>query len=530
MPSTGDELRQLHQSPLPISGGQTAEDSDQTVTLPVTDALQVTISAISISGSTVYSEEVLNSVLGDVIGKRYDLAGLRSIAERISTYYQDHGYLFARAYLPQQVISEGKLRIEVVEGKYGKIEATGDVSRAAAATRFLTGLKTNDVISTALLERTTLILDDQPGIQVVSVVRPGQKVGTGDLDVHVSRTTDVSGDINIDNHGNRYTGEHRVHANLRWNSPFSFGDQITATLLSSDGEMWLGSIGYSLPLGTSGLRGNVRYSQTYYQLTKDFAKLDATGTAGVSTLGVSYPIVRSQTANLTSVATYQNKNFNDKQRFSGMDDSKSSNSLPINLNFDRRDSWWGGGTTYGSISYTMGVLELGSALESTDRIGGKNTNGKFDKWNLDIVRLQTTPLTQLNLYGRVVAQWAGKNIDSSEGFSLGGVNGVRSYSNGEGNGDEGWLAQLEVRFKVGQSTFYVFHDSGQVTLHVNNRNLAIPANPNLLSISGDGVGVRYSFSNWYLDANLSWRSDSSKPQSDAGDRYPRVLISGGYTF
>lgn len=532
VPNTGEILQQQQQQQVlqPHREGPTVEVSDQAVPLSAPGGLQVTIAAISIGGGTVFTEEVLIAALGDVAGKRYDLAGLRALATRISAFYHNHGYLFARAFLPQQVISEGKLRIEVVEGKYGKVEATGDVSLTAGAARFLTALKTNDVISSAPLERATLILDDQPGIKVTSLVRPGQEVGTGDLDVHISRTPDVSGNISFDNHGNRYTGDHRAYMNLRWNSPVSFGDQITANLLSSDGAMWLGNVGYSRPLGPSGLRVNVGYSHTYYQLTKDFANLDATGTAAVSTLGVTYPIVRSQKANLTLVAAYQNKSINDKQRFAGTDDSKSSNSLPIAMNFDRRDSLWGGGTTYGSVSYTLGILELGSALEITDRISGQNTRGNFDKWNLDIARLQTTPFTQLNLYGRVIAQWAGKNMDSSEGFSLGGANGVRSYPIGEGSGDEGWLAQLEVRFSVGQSTLYVFHDSGWVALNANNGNLATPANPNFRSINGDGIGIRYSLSNWYLDANLSWRSDGGKPQSDTGDRNPRVWISGGYTF
>jgi len=38
------------------------------------------------------------------------------------------------------------------------------------------------------------------------------------------------------------------------------------------------------------------------------------------------------------------------------------------------------------------------------------------------------------VYGRVSAQWASKNLDSSQKFGLGGPNGVRAYPSGEGYG------------------------------------------------------------------------------------------------
>ena len=53
------------------------------------------------------------------------------------------------------------------------------------------------------------------------------------------------------------------------------GDQISVRGNVSDEGQWLGSLGYSLPIGTSGLRGNVGYAHTRYELAKQFARLDA---------------------------------------------------------------------------------------------------------------------------------------------------------------------------------------------------------------------------------------------------------------
>ncbi|MDP1525330.1 MAG: ShlB/FhaC/HecB family hemolysin secretion/activation protein [Rhodocyclaceae bacterium] len=528
-PDAGQTLQQQQQAPQLPRTGPAIDVQSPAVATTTPGGAEVTLSSLSIGGASIFTEAELLAVLGEFAGKSYDLAGLRGLAERISAHYRANGYPFARAFIPEQSMADGKLRIAVVEGRYGKVQALGDAELAEPAQGFLSSLAPESVIDGASLERTTLILDDQPGIKIAPIIRPGQELGTGDLDVRVERTPGFSGDIGLDNHGNRFTGEHRVRANMQWDSPFTFGDQVTARVLYSDEDMWLGSLGYSLPLGSSGLRGNVGYSHTYYELAKNFANLGAKGTAKVTTLGVTYPLIRLQKANLNLAATYQHKKLNDKQQLAATNDDKSSDSLPVALNFDRRDGLWGGGITYGSLSYTLGNLKLNSTLENTDRTSGQNTRGSFDKWNLDIARVQATPISNLILFGRVSAQWAGKNLDSSEGFSLGGANGVRAYPSGEGNGDEGWLVQMEVRYNMGPYSPYLFHDSGRVTLNANN-GLTTPANPNHRSIGGEGVGLRYTRGEWNMDATIGWHSHGGKPLSDGAERNPRVWLTMGYKF
>jgi hemolysin activation/secretion protein len=528
-PDAGQVLQQQQQAPQLPRTAPPVNFERPAVSPVAPGGAQVSVRSASISGNTVFSTDELLITLGEFSDKAYDLAGLRELADRIAAHYRAAGYPFARAYLPQQSAADGMIRIEVVEGRYGKVTALGEQAVAEPAQGFLADLAPNSVIEGRALERTTLVLDDLPGIQVAPIIRPGQELGTGDLDVRVERTPGFSGDIGLDNHGNRFTGEHRMRANLQFDSPFSFGDQVMARLIHSDEDMWLGSLGYSLPLGTSGLRGNIGYSHTYYELAKNFANLGAKGTAKVTSLGMTYPVIRSQKANLSLAVTYQHKKLNDKQQSANTNNDKSSDSLPITLNFDQRDGLWGGGVTYGSLSYSTGNLKLGSALENTDRTSGQNTRGSFDKWNLDIARVQATPVANLVLFGRVSAQWAGKNLDSSEGFSLGGANGVRAYPSGEGNGDEGWLIQMEVRYSMGPYSPYLFHDSGRVTLNANN-NLTTPANPNHRSIGGEGVGLRYTEGNWNMDATLAWRSHGGKPVSDGAERNPRFWLTLGYKF
>lgn len=490
---------------------------------------QVMLQAVSFGGNSLFSEAELRDMLGPVTGKSYDLAALRELAQRVRAHYAAAGYPFARAYLPPQSMAEGQLRIEVVEGRYGTVRAFGDPTLTGATERFLSPLQPGEVIRSDLLERTTLVLDDLPGVKVAPIIRPGQEVGTGDLDVRVERTPGFAGEVGIDNHGNRFTGEHRLRANLQLDSPFLLGDQITARLIYSDEDLWLGSLGYSLPLGASGLRGNIGYAHTSYELGKNFASLDATGTAKVSSIGVSYPVIRSQRTNLTVAATYQHKALNDRQGLAGTDNDKSSESLPLALQFDHRDGFGGGGITYGAVSYTAGRLTLDDTLKATDISSGTDARGHFDKWNLDLARVQALP-AGFTLFGRVSAQWAGQNLDSSERLSLGGANGVRAYPNGEGNGDEGWLTQIELRYALGAFSPYLFHDAGRVTINADPGGITPAVTDNHRAIAGSGVGVRYQANGWRVDANVAWRSHGGAPQSDSAERDPRAWVTVGYAF
>ncbi|PPC79759.1 MAG: polymerase [Methylotenera sp.] len=499
------------------------------ITEAVAGGAVVKVESVSFSGNTVYDADQLNLVVGAVSGKEYDLAGLKSIANQISQYYRQNGYSFARAYLPAQPVKDGVVQIAVIEGNYGSVATVGDEKLAPPAQKFLSSLSAGQPIHAAELERAVLVLDDQPGIKVTPLVRPGQAVGTGDLDVRVDREKRFSGVISADNHGNRYTGRNRVRASVSADSPFMLGDQLSATGLYTSEDMWFGVVDYSLPIGGSGLRAKAGASHVYYELGKQFKSLDAQGTADIIEAGLSYPIFRSQRANLNVSATYQQKWFTDEQKANNTKDRKSSDVLPISLSFDLRDGLAGGGVTYGSITWTHGDLDLGNGTDKVNDAKSK-TDGRFNKLNLDVARIQLLP-NQFTAYARVSAQYANENLDSSEGFGLGGVNGVRAYPSGEAFGDEGALFQAEVRYAKALSNGvsvnpYLFYDVGTIKVNQNNWT----TDDNRRTLSGAGLGVRASYKGWNANTVLAWRMTGGKPESDTKDHIPMFWMTAGYQF
>ena len=488
---------------------------------------KVLIKTIKISGnSKIVEKELLNALPREALDKPLDLSEIQKLSEFLSDVYRKAGYPFATVMIPAQTLQNGVLQLLVIEGRYGNVTLNGDASSAEKAREYLSGLRPGEIIESTQLERPILLLGDLPGIKITPVIRPGQEQGTGDLVVSLKATRELGGDVAVDNYGNRYNGEYRVRTNLRYNSPFMLGDQFTFSSLATDEKMWMGSLGYSFPVEVGGLRVSTGISRTYYELGKEFSNIRANGEADTLTVGITYPLLRSLNNNVILSTQWQYKILSDRQDAARTSSLKSSTSVPLMLSFDMRDGFMGGGSSFGSVTYTQGQLKLDTETRATD-IDTANTEGTFGKIGFDVARLQNLPVRNLSFYLRGSGQWSGsKNLDSSEGFGAGGQSGVRAYPLGEAYGDSGWFAQAEMRYSLGAFEPYAFYDAGFVTVNATPWNVGV----NDRNIAGSGLGVRYRQGSLTGDAALAWRNFGGKPQSDSEDRIPRLWVSMGYQF
>ncbi|NDC40360.1 MAG: ShlB/FhaC/HecB family hemolysin secretion/activation protein, partial [Chitinophagia bacterium] len=404
----------------------------------------VLIKSVKFTGNTVISSEELTTVIQPLIGKNQSLDDLRAMAQVVNDYYHEKGYYFARTIIPVQEFSDGVLTLSIQEGRYGNVEFRGEDYIAKGSAPYLSDLKRGDVIDLAKLESALLRLDDVPGVSIFPVITEGTESGTADITLTSRIDLKSGGEIEFDNNGSRYTGPYRISARWYNNHNLTFGDNIELNAIASDANLWLGSFNYNIPIGGSGLVGQLRYSYTSYELGKDYAPLGATGNAHVWSGNLGYNFIRSQKTNLHLSVSYQHKDLNDHYAQAGVDQHKTSDSFPVTLHFDRRDTFLSGGILFGLITWTPGTLNLTGSQLTNDQ-GTAQSNGYFNKLNLDIVRIQTLA-DNISLYLRYSQQFSDKNLDSSERMNMGGADGVRAYPIGEGTGDEGWLGQVELRY------------------------------------------------------------------------------------
>ncbi len=508
-PDSGDILREtLPQQLSPLAPSVELDISGDPLQEAVPGGPTVILTGITFSGNSLYSADELLAVVADTLGTQKDLAGLRHIANRISHFYRNNDYPFARALLPQQRMDDGVLQLVIYEGVYGDVATSGDAALAAKAQGFLGRLKPGTPIKGATLERATLLLGDLPGISIVPIMRPGSDPGTGNLDVRVSSKPRFGGGIGIDNHGSRYSGAVRGSLDLFANRLLLLGDQLTLRGIYSQEDLWLGQAAYALPLGTSGLKGRMSYARTEYDLRSPYSGF--TGVADIFSSTISYPLVRSQRSNLLTSVTYQYKEMDD--RFGGSSyQKKRSHSVPVALQFDHRDGLGGGGVSYGSLTLTTGSLD-NNAPGAID--------GSFFHSNLQLARIQALP-SNLTLFVGARGQWTDDDLDSSENFTLGGAAGIRAFPQGEASGARAWLSQIELRYRYQNLTPYLFYDAGQ---RLNYRN------DQQRTLSGGGAGLRYDDGRFHGDVAVAFKGSGGDATSDDKQRDPRVWVRAGVRF
>jgi hemolysin activation/secretion protein len=527
-PDAGQTLESLRPAPnLPAERASPLPREENRPALTAPAGQTVTVRAIRFSGNTAIPDAQLQALVADSIGKALSLADLNELARRVTTAYRARGYLLSRAYLPAQDIRDGQLEIAVLEGRIASV-ATQNSSRLspAVADDYLGRLKGGAGGAPTPgpeLERTLLLLSDLPGVEVNSTLKPGSAVGTADLDVQLRDKALVSGSAELDNYGNRYTGEYRLSGALNLNDALGRGEQFSLRLIGTGPGMKYARLGAQAPIGGSGLKAGLAYSDLHYRLGREFEPLGAHGSAQVATGFIAYPLIRSQGNNLNVQLSYDDKRMNDKIDATFSDSSKKVSVWTLGLSGDRLDGFFGGGITAYSLSLYGGQLRLDSASAALDSgAGGHRTNGNYSKLSFSALRLQRLG-GNWQLYGALTGQAAAKNLDSSEKMSLGGAYAVRAFPQGEAAADEALLFNLELRYSFAQLPglqAIAFYDAGSARI---NREALITDSNNRRHLSGEGLGLQWNYNNSFtLRAYVAWRN-GSRPVSDT-DRTPRVWV------
>jgi hemolysin activation/secretion protein len=503
-PDAGSMLQQIKPveppKPSPSGTGLTIQGPNA-VKLP--DSAPFEVKTIRIAGNDKIDTPTLHALVADAEGKSITLAQLGELADRIAAYYHAHGYPLARAYIPAQSIQSGVVRIEVIEAKYDKIQLDNRSGVDDGLLRdTLDTLHSGQTIDQAGLDHALLLLSDIPGLAVNSTLKPGGTVGTSDLQVGVDSAQSVTGNLVVDDYGNRYSGRPQAGGTVNWLNPLHRGDVLSLSGLTAGSGLNYGRLAYDTLVNGRGTRLGAAYSALDYELSGSLSALQAHGTAQVGSAWARHPLVRSQDFNLYGQIQYDRLELRDRIDASGVKTYRHLDTGTVSLSGDARDSLLSGGVNTWALAWTGGHVDFDNPdAQAADRSTAR-TQGTFSKWNANLSRLQR--LSQKDsLYLAFAGQWAQDNLDSSRKMVVGGPYTVRGYDMGVVTGDSGYIGTAEIRHDlwtgpIGQFQAVGFIDSAQVTVNQNPWS----ASTNRATLSGAGAGL-----NW-LGPRLGWVGDS----------------------
>lgn len=449
---------------------------------PNADEIFLTLNSLSIEGATAFPESRLAVFYEDLIGTEITLTEIYRVANDMTRFYRNEGYVLTQVIVPPQTIDSGNVRLQVVEGFINRIDVDGadrESEQALQLIRLYTkGMQTGEeALNIAALERALLMINELAGIEARAILDESPDTpGGADVLIVIERTL-ADGFLGVDNHGTRYLGPLQVIGSAGVNSVMGMNERLSVTgvVAPDDGpSSELGYIGaqYEQPFGPLGSKLTLFGSYTETDPGHDLADLDVEGTS--KTIGARYEVPIYWTRR-TSV--FMNAQFDWR-------DVDSRNNVEV---FDREDRLrvarlgvrgeflenWVLGNALNTMEFT--VSKGLNVFDATDE-DSVNTSRAGAGWDFTKIEGEVTRLQRLgsgwNMLFGVSGQWASDGLLSSEEYGLGGLSYARGYDSSEVTGDDGLAGKIELQWNDPFSVSWLdswqmfgFYDAGRVWNH-----------------------------------------------------------------
>ena len=449
------------------------------------------VSQITVKGDELpFSEKDYAKITKEYLNKDITLNDLNDLAISITKYVRSHGYIAAAAYIPQQKAVDGNILIRVLPGVSGRIILNNESRLTPRKAKMLTAcLESGKIIRTKKLECILYGINELGGLNATAVLSAGKDIGTSDVTINIVDGKANNTVIYSGNYGSESAGRYRYGIMSAFNNVNNIGDKISVGALISNQRQHNYSLSYELPMGEGGSTYGITASRMDYELGGVFKDtLHPTGIANTISVFGKTPIIKTTKNHLDVKYGYDYRKLEDDLENFNLNDKKHSHAIHIGL--DGRTRSGRGLTAYDLTVYTG---ELGFDSDYARFLHGtSNIEGRYTKGVLNINHLQVIA-PRWDLFGDITMQKSSCNLDGSEQIFIGGIDGVRAYPQGEGEGDEGWQSTLGIRYHTGIEglNLSTYFDVG----HVKSRNDGSGYGQTL---KGWGIGVAYNGPNQYF--------------------------------
>lgn len=417
-------------------------------------ALQPAQTGVAIGPVLLADRAELQRDLQAFVGKPLSMNDLNRICDRIVAEYRLLGRPVVDAVLPEQDATDGTVRVEVVEAKFGKarveeVRSDAIARRAARTVRLTPG---GPIDADTLLEDLDWLNRRSPFQSYELLFQRGQRPVESDV---VLKAMNPGYPLRVfttfDNTGSDATGNDRLVAGCNWGDAFGLGlDQQLSYQFTADDEFRRFSahgLTYTVPLEWRHL---LSFSGTWSRSTPDFAEagFDSSGESWQISTRYEIPLRRSKAQrdklehSVIFGADFKRSNSN--LEFGGetvFDRAAETVQFIAQYRFDARES---DGRTFGNVQLVAspGFLSSGNNEAAYDvaRRGAEPTyayvSASLDRrWQLE---------NDFAINVRTQAQVGTGPLLSAEQFGIGGVDSVRGYPERGMNADSGVQITFEV--------------------------------------------------------------------------------------
>jgi hemolysin activation/secretion protein len=445
------------------------------------------VDKFELQGNTVLDAELLQRTVAPYQGRDLTLAQMKECAKALTTVYQLNGYYLVKAIVPAQDFKSTTVRLLITEGKLGELKVEGNNAYSTEYLKeYFQGSFEDGNFKSERFTRTTMLLNEQPDLNVKATLMPGSKPGTTDIILKAKEDNQFHVALDYNNYGTSASGQNRAGVNLEYTSLLFEGDQFLArgVIGFPSKKNVFSQFQYQAPLDMDGTGINLSYANGAFAVSEGLgAILDVRGSADIYTVGFSKALDRQLDFSSNLGLSFSHKDVRN-DLFGGL--------LPFS-----RDSYSTGRLTYQcqwrapenmTFLNAAATFGLGQSGTPSSRVG----SSPGTRFNLDLARIQHLA-PELNLVIRGTAQYATNPLFVAEQYAIGGPDSVRGFQQAQLLGDNAYLASAELRYSpiegepdLFQLAFFIDH--GGVSLKRPQ-----PGDlPFGTSLTGIGCGFRYA--------------------------------------
>lgn len=437
--------------------GGSAVTNSATPATSIPDAMKATVdevgtkgvyvNSIEVSPSEILTREEINSVIGQYVGKNVFMSDIQNAINALNNIYAEKGYVTARAYLPEQTVSNGNIKIELIEAKIGDVTIVNNKYTTDKYILDRMPQKSGDLFDIVNLEQDVLDFNRyHDGVNLAANLKAGQAPGTTDIELTAQETFPFHLIGMMDNAGRRSTGQLRGGPAIVADSLFHHRDQMSMGSYFSRGAV-SPFFDYSYPVNKKDGRVGFSYSSTFAKVRNgQYDWMGLKSNSYIYSLYYDQPLVRKSGFELRSFASLNYKRsrswsnlgnlFSDALGYHVDDPIKDTDQVTsVDLGFNVRKD-----TKYGIWYLNQNAAMAFPIFDS---------ESSYFKYSGGFLRLHDFShgvIGQLRGSYQIIPN--SKHIPYLDQFQTGGLATVRGYSEGVMLGKSGYFFSGELMFPL----------------------------------------------------------------------------------
>lgn len=475
------------------------------------------------------------------------LGMIETIADKITRYYRERGFILAKAYIPEQRVRDGIVSLTLLLGELSEVEVRNSTlyndKRISSVFKPVMG---KPVLSSQI-EEALFLINDFPGLNVQGFFESGKQVGDTKLNVNARSEKRYDVNLRLDNHGSEQTGEYRFYAEGLFHNPLGLADQLRVAGLYAlnPSNTLYGQLRYGLNLFSPRFRLEVGASNNEFVLgqgnSESVDTLQIEGETFLQDVTATYKLKRSRKKNYSlslsqeEIASEIRLGIFPTVGDIGLDDEISNTHLSFHfdvLQEARRI------LHQGSIKVSSGEFLLGAEAGQDESFWSASGDYTFlTFWQPPFMESST------RLIARSQMQVSGSALSSISQFSLGGPTQARGFPVSQFSGDDGFILGLDWLLNAPQFSDYTI---GNVNLrdmlgpfvfadvaYGVAKSLTDDVKDSTAKLADVGAGVQLSYGKFKGNILLAlpvYSDFSSSELNDSVEDSPRLVFDMQYSF